>query len=53
MSPMFVMAGLVPAMHVLPATTKKIWMAGTSPAMTIWGLPPAVLAADRAVESYG
>jgi hypothetical protein len=31
----FVMPGLVPGIHVLPALAqRKTWMAGTSPAMT-------------------
>jgi len=32
-----VMAGLVPAIHVLTRTgSSKTWMARTSPAMTMW-----------------
>jgi hypothetical protein len=30
----FVMAGLVPAVHVLDAARRKTWMPGTSPGMT-------------------
>jgi hypothetical protein len=33
----FVITGLVPVIHVLLAA-KKTWMAGTSPAMTEYGL---------------
>jgi hypothetical protein len=34
------MPGFMPGIHVLSASKKKAWMAGTSPAMTIrW--PPA------------
>ncbi|MGY2931736.1 hypothetical protein ACVWZK_000596 [Bradyrhizobium sp. GM0.4] len=34
------MPGLVPGIHVLRAAAKA-WMAGTSPAMTLWnGLAP-------------
>ena len=31
------MPGLVPGIHVLRAVGKA-WMAGTSPAMTLWGI---------------
>ena len=29
------MPGLVPGIHVLAASVRKTWMAGTSPAMTL------------------
>jgi hypothetical protein len=32
----FVMPGLVPGIHVLLALKMKTWMAGTSPAMTMF-----------------
>src|SRR5262245_34474872 len=32
-----VMPGLVPGIHVLFLDAAKTWMAGTSPAMTVWG----------------
>ena len=42
----FVMAGLVPAIHVfLAATLVKSWMPGTSPGMTSFGIPADLLAA--------
>jgi hypothetical protein len=38
-----VMPGLVPGIHALffASPTRKAWMAGTSPAMTVLTLPPA------------
>jgi hypothetical protein len=30
------MPGLVPGIHVLNRALQKTWMAGTSPAMTMW-----------------
>jgi hypothetical protein len=35
---MFVMPGLVPGIHVFLTVVAKTWMAGTSPAMTLWRL---------------
>jgi hypothetical protein len=44
----FVMPGLVPGIHVLNATARKTWMAGTSPAMTWWAVPYRAVAAIAA-----
>jgi hypothetical protein len=34
------MPGLVPGIHVFSAVNPKTWMAGTSPAMTSYLVPP-------------
>jgi hypothetical protein len=43
----FVMAGLVPAIHVFLQTAAKAWMPGTSPGMTSFTIKPVLVAAFR------
>jgi hypothetical protein len=47
----FVMAGLVPAIHVFTPPQSKAWMPGTSPGMTVEKLVPAQLL-DEGVISW-
>jgi len=54
LNPVFVMAGLVPAIHAFPVSSRpKTWMPGTSPGMTALAqsrVPPAAFCVSRTLR---